>query len=301
MLTLEDISRLLRRNRGFTVEYYLHEKAKKINAYFSQSGLDSAVLGLSGGIDSAVVLGLMRYASLQKDSPIKKLVSLLMPIESRGATDQDIALSRGKMVAEALGGDAWICPLGKAQEAYVSAMSQLESTAWSEGQLLSVVRTPALYYAAAQLQAHGFRSLVLGTTNRDEGAYLGFFGKASDGMVDLQPISDLHKSEVYALAEYFGVPREIIDAPPSGNVWDGKIDEEMIGAPYWFIELYLMEKSQNFELDVSVLSKTEQELYQRYSQAIETQHSKNAHKYRVGSPAVHLDVLPRLIPGGWSC
>ena len=53
-----------------------------------------------------------------------------------------------------------------------------------------------------------------GTTNRDEGAYLGFFGKASDGMVDLQPISDLHKSEVRALATRLGVPAEIVEAAP---------------------------------------------------------------------------------------
>ena len=299
MSTLQNILLRLKETRGFKTETFIINKAHKINAYFRQSGLDSAVLGVSGGVDSAVVLGLLRFASQQTDSPIKKILSLLMPIESRGATDQNIALERGRKVIEALGGDYWVCPLNKVQEAYVSAMPQLESTAWSEGQLLSVVRTPALYYAAAQLQAHGLRSLVAGTTNRDEGAYLGFFGKASDGMVDLQPISDLHKSEVYALAEYFGVPEEVINAPPSGNVFDGKLDEEMIGAPYWFIELYLMAKSQEFELDVQALSKRDQEKYQIWSRAIETQHQKNAHKYLVGSPAVHLDVLPRFISGGW--
>jgi NAD+ synthase (glutamine-hydrolysing) len=52
-----------------------------------------------------------------------------------------------------------------------------------------VIRTPALYGAAALLQTHGYRSVVVGTTNRDEGSYLGFFGKASGGMVDLLRVS----------------------------------------------------------------------------------------------------------------
>ena len=143
-----------------------------------------------------------------------------------------------------------------------------------------------------------FPSLVVGTTNRDEGAYLGFFGKASDGMVDVQPISDLHKSEVYAIARELDVPQVVIDAPPSGNVFDGRIDEEMIGAPYWFVELYLLARERELDLD-GLIDGSERPAYERWRNAIERQHQKNAHKYRVGSPAIHLDVLPRSVPGGW--
>jgi len=117
-------------------------------------------------------------------------------------------------------------------------------------------------------------------------------------MVDLQPISDLHKSEVYAIADTLGVPQEVIAAPPSGNVFDGRTDEEMIGAPYWFIELYLLAKEQAFDIGEHIIS-SEQDTYQKWKTAVEKQHQKNAHKYRVGSPAIHLDVLPRTIPGGW--
>jgi NAD+ synthetase len=289
----------LQKNRGFDVEAVLKKKARLINAYFEESSLNSVVLGVSGGIDSAVVLGLLLCASKQEESPIEKVLSLLLPISHRGASDQDISLSRGRMVVETLGGDCWECPLGAVQEEYIRSMNQLSSGAWSEGQLLSVVRTPALYYAAAQLQHHGYRSLVAGTINRDEGAYLGFFGKASDGMVDIQPISDLHKHEVYALGDYFGVPKEVMEAPPTGNVYDGRIDEEMLGAPYWFVSLFLMAKSQGVQINVDGLSTDERQSYDHWRQALESQHQKNKHKYRVGSPAIHLDVLPRAIPGGW--
>src|SRR5690606_27646773 len=123
-----------------------------------------------------------------------------------------------------------------------------EQNNWDEGQLASIVRTPCLYYNAAILQSQGFKSIVVGTTNRDEGSYIGFFGKASDAMVDLQPIADIHKSEVYEVAKLLNIPQEIIDAKPRGDVYDGRCDEEMIGAPYWFLEMYLLMKQYKSEL-----------------------------------------------------
>ena len=298
--TLKQVLSCLQRQRGFSLDEYLSQKSAAINHYFTRCGLDSAILGISGGVDSAVVLALLKHAKEQQDSPIKEIVPLLLPIHGRGSTEQDVALKRGQQLCKKLHIKAWTCDLSSVQQQYIDAFP-IQGDAWAEGQLLSVVRTPALYYAAALLQCRGRRSLVVGTTNRDEGAYLGFFGKASDGMVDLQPISDIHKSEVWALAKHLDVTQEIIDAVPSGNVYDGKTDEEMIQAPYWFIELYLMAKSQNQSIDISTLLKSEQELYRTYSEAIEQQHRKNTHKYWVGSPAVHLDIMPRGVPGGWTC
>src|SRR5262249_12362719 len=160
-----------------------------------------------------------------------RVVGLVLPIAGRGATRQEEAATGATALLDTLGVEAWRCPLGGALSELVASLergSGARFDAWSEGQMLSVTRTPALYGAAALLQADGYRSLVAGTTNRDEGAYLGFFGKASDGMVDLQPISDLHKSEVYALARMLDVPHPVLDAPPTGDVFDGRTDEEMI-------------------------------------------------------------------------
>src|SRR6185312_12253151 len=111
--------------------------------------------------------------------------------------------------------------------------------------------------------------------------------------VDLQIISDIHKSEVYALAEYMGVPREIIDRKPMGDVWDGRCDEEMIGAPYWFLELYLRMKEEDMMWIVREFSQEEQAIFDRYSSAIEKLHEINAHKYQVGNPAHFLDSMTR--------
>ena len=302
MVTLSGLLASLRQQRAFNTEHALHAKAARINHYFSSCGLDSAVIGVSGGIDSAVAIGLLAHARSQPGSPLRQIVGLLLPIHSRGATNQDRARERGRAAIEAVGAEAWHSDLSAAQQAYVDAFpAHTPGDAWAEGQLLSVVRTPALYYAAALLQAHGHRSLVVGTTNRDEGAYLGFFGKASDGMVDLQPLSDLHKSEVVALAVALGVPQEIVSATPAGDVHDGRTDEEMIGAPYWAIELHALLKCAGRPLEVQGLSVEEAALWRRYVAAIEEHHRRNAHKYRVGSPAVHLDVYDRGVPGGWAC
>lgn len=280
----------LRKSRGFDAGLVCRAKVGRITRFFREQGLDSAVVGVSGGVDSAVVLALLEAA--RRTGTLRRVIALLLPIKGRGATGQDHATRRGRLVAETLGAEIWEAPLDQAQTSIVGALSQasgLQFTAWAEGQALSVVRTPALYGAAALLQAHGFRSIVVGTTNRDEGAYLGFFGKASDGMVDLQPISDLHKSEVRELARLLGIPDEIIHADPAGDVHDGRVDEEMIGASYDAIELALRLRELGRE---SLMHDTAAHA------AIEHQHSVNAHKYRVGSPAVHLDVMPRGVPGG---
>lgn len=276
----------LRRSRGFDTREVALAKVGRLERFFRDNALDAAVVGVSGGVDSACVLALL--CALKSRGILRRVVALALPIEAIGATGQARATKNAQLVARALDAELWIAPLTHAHDATIAAIESASGMAfdtWSNGQALSVARTPALYGAAALLQSHGLRSIVVGTTNRDEGAYLGFFGKASDAMVDLQPISDLHKSEVRALAAHLRVPLEIVESEPRGDVHDGRTDEQMIGASYDEVELFLRTR----ELGMSATH-----------EAIERHHQKNAHKYRVGDPAVHLDVMPRGVPGGWS-
>jgi NAD+ synthetase len=300
--TTADLLAGLRRARGFDAEEVLASKLGLLNRFFETSRLDAAVVGVSGGVDSAVVLGLLERARRAAGSPLQRVVALLLPVDRPGATGQADATARGTAAADALGSERWLCPLGEAFEQSVVALEggageQLE--AWTAGQLLSVQRTPLLYGAAALLQQEGHRSLVVGTTNRDEGAYLGFFGKASDGMVDLQPISDLHKSEVYGLAALLGVPESIRGAAPRGDVHDGRTDAEMIGATYDEVELVLRLLEVGRDPRVVAASLDDRARLMAAADAVERLHAHNAHKYAVGDPAHHLDVLPRAVPGGW--
>lgn len=299
VLTIAGLREFCKGIRCFDAQYVLHEKLNEINAFFKSEGLDSVVLGLSGGIDSSVVFKLLVKASERPGSPIKRILGVFMPIYSKGITGQNIAES---FVKDLIYQCYWSpkarevmryvrTDLTKAASAYELAMTP--GTAWGVGQICSIVRTPALYGHAAILQEQGYRSIVAGTTNRDEGAYIGFFGKASDGMVDLQPIADLHKSEVRQIAELLEVPDTIINRDPVGDVWDKKTDEEMFGAPYWFLELYQILLEENATYLVSYPQDCPDA--KKWAMNIEVAHEKNKHKYKVGSPARYIDVMKRTL------
>jgi NAD+ synthetase len=319
---MEDMREWMHVQRNFQAFDYLEKKTKAINKFFSDNSLDAVCVGLSGGIDSAVVLGLLTRAANEPGSPIKKIHAVIMPIKGKGTSNQDEATARAVGMIRHLP-DTWIkngqgypvvhnvADLTLAYEAYSFVGNRMQFTGnyapqiyatftekaarWAAGQLASIVRTPYIYYQAAIMQADGFKSIVVGTTNRDEGAYIGFFGKASDGMVDLQPIADLHKSEVVKIAHLVGVTKEIIDATPAGDVYDGKSDEEMIGAPYWFLEMYQMLKYMDEVEQYKKLNHRDKATFEKYAANIEELHKKNAHKYQVGSPAHYIDVMERKI------
>jgi NAD+ synthetase len=283
----------------FSPQEYLKKKLSKLSDFFRNNNIDTVVVGISGGIDSALVFYLMDR--LKGQGVLREVCPISMPIlNAEGVTNQFEAAQRARLVMESLDYEYYEVELSNAYNAIVRESADVfEKREWAEGQMASVLRTPVLYYHAAMLQTAGRRSIVVGTTNRDEGSYIGFFGKASDGMVDLQPIVDIHKSEVIEVAEILGVPSEIIKATPTGDCWDGRIDEEMIGAPYWFLEMYLILKERNLLNLFNNLVDEELEAATHWVDNIETLHRANAHKYQVGSPAHFVDVMPRKIPGGW--
>ena len=127
-------------------------------------------------------------------------------------------------------------------------------------------------------------------------------GKASDGMVDIQLISDIHKSEVYEVARELNIPESIINVIPSGDMYDNRTDETVFGASYDFVELYLnylnMEENQKKEL-VSSLDEESKEQFEFYSKNLENLHKYNLHKYMAKSPAIHLDLYDSSVKGGW--
>jgi len=306
-MKLEELRILTKKLRSFNPAKYIFQKAKLIDDFLYDQKLDSCVIGISGGIDSAVTLGLLKFVSdMDKGSGIgiKKILPLIMPIEGDGTSGQDEATRLAVKQCDALSLDYKIVNLSCAYQEYLRT-SKTDSAApnprqsWANGQLASILRTPCSYYHAALLQIQGFKSIVVGTTNRDEGSYIGFYGKASDGMVDLQPIADIHKSEVYAIAKGLGVIPEIIERVPRGDVWDNKTDEEMIGSPYWFLEMYLL--VQEFQLEALVCELEEDDLatYRNYESKIMSLHFANEHKYKVGQPSHFIDAMTRKVPGGW--
>lgn len=298
----------LRNSRNFNVEKYIDEKLNVLNKYFGEYGIDSAVICLSGGIDSAVVYALLMELKNQENSNLKEVYSLTLPYsKSNGMINQSDTVSRSAELVGKFGGTLLNIDLSKPLK---SLMNEVKSelitsgSKWSEGQLVSYLRTPTYYYVTSLLNDIGKRAVVVGTTNKDEGAYLGYFGKASDGLVDIQLISDIHKSEIYKLASYLGVTESILNAIPTGDMYDGRVDEEVFGAPYEFVEMYLLMKEMDinsYQNIIEILSSYTDAFnqFEKFNNNLEKLHNYNKHKYLGASPAVHMDIIPYFIEGGW--
>lgn len=295
-----------RQIRAFNVDLYIHAKALILNQYMLNAGLNSCVVAISGGIDSAAVLSLVSHASKQEGSPIKKIVAVTIPSFDGSVTNQNSTVDKAKELCSTLNIELAVLditvPVTGLAKSIEDTLGQSSEDMWSRGQLVSYVRTPSLYYYTTVLNAQGFKPILVGTINRDEGAYLGFLCKSGDGCVDVQLISDLHKYEVYKVAIALNVPEIIIEAIPTGDMYDARPDEDVFGAPYTFVELFLSHKtfSHHHWADITAHWNAEDKAqWDKYSLALNKLHRYNAHKYLGGSTAVHLDVMDSAVEGGW--
>lgn len=285
-ITPEQKNNLLtvRNQRRFNAQNYLNLKSSLLNNYMAKNNLKACIVAVSGGLDSAVVLAIVNFAA--QTSGIKVIPVALPCTYMDGVTNQFTALKKARKVTESLNLELVASDIRDSVDAIreniETKMSVLNPSNWAIGQLVPYTRTPTLYYIATLLTESGFPAVIVGTTNRDEGAYLGYVGKASDGMVDLQLISDLHKSEVRSLASLLKIPREIITSEPTGDMFDGRPDEELFGTDYDSVELYMTNRFSGENAD-----------------NLEKLHNYNKHKYFIGSPAVHLDIFESGVEGGW--
>ncbi len=298
---------MLRNLRGFNTGAWIKTKQNVIESYLRSANLSAVVVGVSGGIDSAIVAGILAPL-MRRDNPVLKRLELLcLPsFNDDGVTGQSSALHRANVLANHLNVPLRTIDL---QPSLTSLRASLQNEtgitaqSWAAGQGVALLRTTALYQTAALLSQEGFPALVVGTTNRDEGTYLGYVGKASDGMVDIQIISDLHKSEVYDVAYYLGLPKELIEVVPTGDMFDACPDTDVFGAPYDAVELLILAKSlltdQQWEEEQLKWSEEDRHVWQKMVANLTALHGYNAHKYLVRSPAVHLDLMESAMPGGW--
>lgn len=303
---LKGILEQIRQDRKFNAKQYIEQKTDLLNQYMNKYGLKACVVAISGGIDSAIVLGLIKKASEKENSPIKRIVPMLLPIlKSTGVTNQDKATARGKELCEKLEVKPYIIDLTSVNNEIRKSLEpivEITGQPWAIGQLGPYSRTPILYYTTSLLNQEGFGAIICGTTNKDEGAYLGYVGKASDGMVDVQLISDIHKSEVYQVARELGIPKSILEVTPTGDMYDNRTDETVFGASYDFVEIYLnylnMDDKQKEKI-ISDLDSESKGQFEFYAKNLENLHRYNLHKYMAKSPAVHLDLYDSSVKGGW--
>ena len=264
-----------RRKYNFDPKVWIHKRATKLNTYMLYHGLKSCVVSVSGGVDSAVTYMLALKAMSMTGSPIKQVLGLSQPIHSTSSICNRAHLLPGKIVTIDQ------TKIFDDLESLVTTQTGLSGTQFSNGQLKSYMRTPVNYYVAQLLTAKGEPSIVLGTGNMDEDQYLAYFCKAGDGVVDVQLIADLHKSQVFQVGAELGVPKEILEAPPTADLWEDQTDEDELGFPYDFIEFFTELSKQNIFDQTTItmsLPDDEYEYYEMNKKKAEKIHKQNSHK-----------------------
>ncbi|XOV68911.1 MAG: NAD(+) synthase [Fluviicola sp.] len=239
------------------------EVAKYITAWLSnyceKARLSGFIIGISGGVDSAVTSTLCALTG-------KKTIVLSMPIR-QSKEEYDRAMNHisdlEKRFPNVIGMDINLTHVFEAFEATMPEKAKNDRLAMANSR--SRLRMSTLYGIG---QAEG--CLVAGTGNKVEDFGVGFYTKYGDGGVDLSPIADLTKSNVWDLAREIGVIPEIIVAKPTDGLWDDdRNDEDQIGASYPELE-WAME----FSGDPKELNKRQKEVLEIYQKF----HNANKHK-----------------------
>lgn len=240
--------------------------------YLANAGMEGWVVGVSGGIDSAVTSTLCAMTGAPT-------TCVEMPIHQ--APDQT---NRAADHIEAL---CTKFPLVRRSTVSLTEVYDTFSAALPDGPDAS--RGLAMANSRARLRmttlyALGQRSraLVAGTGNKVEDFGVGFYTKYGDGGVDLSPIADLTKTEVFALAAHLGVIDAIQQAAPTDGLWgDDRTDEDQLGATYPELEWAMAWEADHAETDSEALSQKEEDLSWRQKEVLtiyRKHHRANKHK-----------------------
>src|SRR6478609_688784 len=242
------------KKRNLQIEKVNSHIVEWLNSYAKNSKVNGFVIGISGGVDSAVTSTLCAQTGL-------KVICVEMPIHqapsqvSRAKEHIEQLKSRFPNVTSA------VADLTSVFETFKSEVpiTDDESTVnLSLANTRARLRMTTLYYFAG---IHGL--LVAGTGNKVEDFGVGFYTKYGDGGVDLSPIADLMKSEVYQLGKYLKVPNSILIAPPTDGLFgDDRSEEDQLGASYDELEwaMFLTEK----EIATDDFSEREKEVLRIY-------------------------------------
>ena len=197
----------------------------------NKNNLRGLVVGVSGGIDSAVV------STLCAETGLPTYV-LSMPLNSNSNSD-DLSDSYTDYLEDNYNNVTKIrVDLSPVYEKFMDSMNfwtgdgEFTSNNLANANTKSRMRMVTLYQIAGTISG-----IVVGTGNKVEDYGIGFYTKYGDGGVDIAPIADLYKTEVWELGKHLGVDQRIIDAPPTDGLWDdSRTDQDQIGATYEDLE-----------------------------------------------------------------
>jgi len=207
--------------------------------YYYFHSIKSFVVGVSGGIDSAVV------STLCAETELPTYV-LTMPLHSKNDNTK-LSNAHAKALADKYSNVTVVnVDLTRPYESFMAWQdNRFTSNELANANTKSRLRMVTLYQVAGSVGG-----IVVGTGNKVEDYGIGFYTKYGDGGVDIAPIADLYKTEVRELGSYLGVSDDIINAKPTDGLWDdGRSDEDQIGATYAELE-EAMEKGTGKAIEI---------------------------------------------------
>lgn len=196
-----------------------------IHDEITRTGLSKAVIGLSGGIDSA----LSCYLAAKALGP-KNVLAVRMPYKTSSADSLDDA----QKVIEQTGVEAKTVSISEMADGFIKVEPEMNSA--RRGNIMARCRMIVLYDLSA-----AWSGLVVGTGNKTE-ILLGYSTLYGDSACAINPLGDLYKTHVRQLSQAIGVPQSIVDKPPTADLWMGQTDEGELGFTYEEVDklLYLL-------------------------------------------------------------
>ena len=244
----------------FNVKQETENVIKFVREYYSKNNLGGAVIGISGGKDSAVVAAIMTEA-LGKEN----VLGVWMPCHSKDEDKQD-----AKLVSDYYGFDLIDYDLTETYEIFKKNLVRLgnftnQQTKNSDINIKPRLRMTTLYYLAALYsELKGKPYLVVGTSNKCE-LFVGYFTKGGDSVHDIAPIADFTVEEVIRIGEYLNVPAKVLYKTPDDGL-SSQSDEDKLGVKYSQIASYMKGEDGNSD-EVNL--------------KIKTLHDKNLHKFNI--------------------
>lgn len=214
---------------------FINSNLKKLLTGFLKNetrkiGIPKAVIGLSGGIDSAVAAYLAAEA-LGKEN----VLCVLMPYK----TSSKASITDALKVVKELKVKCLTVEITEVVDSYLSKMNDREISNLRKGNVMARVRMITLYDLSARENA-----IVIGTGNKTE-ILLGYSTIFGDTACAINPIGDLYKTQIRDLAKYLKIPKSIIEKKPSADLWEGQTDENEMGLTYNEVDKYLFQKIDN--------------------------------------------------------